>query len=105
MTLKLKTARFRSLTRTTTLNVPTQLAEVLFRTAEPLLERALLEKGRNQGPFRLIGIGAGALADSAVADIPDLLDDELDRVKGIEQAMDAVRKKFGKAAIRKGRGD
>ena len=105
VTLKLKTARFRSLTRTTTLNVPTQLAEVLFRTAEPLLERALLEKGRNQGPFRLIGIGAAALADSAVADIPDLLDDELDRVKGIEQAMDAVRKKFGKAAIRKGRGD
>ena len=100
VTLKLKTARFRALTRTVTIKVPTQLAEVLFRTGQPLLEREL-----DRGPFRLIGIGAGALSDSAVADLPDLLDDDLDRIKGIEQAMDAVRMRFGKKAIRKGRGD
>ena len=100
VTLKLKTARFRTLTRTTTLKTPTQLAEVLFRTAEPMLARE-----RERGPFRLIGIGAGALSDSVVADLPDLLDDSLERLKGIEQAMDTVRAKFGKAAIRKGRGE
>ena len=100
VTLKLKTARFRTLTRTLTLNSATQLAELLYRTTKPMLEREL-----KRGPFRLIGIGAGTLSESAVADLPDLLNNDLDQVKGVEQAMDAVRAKFGKKAIRKGRGD
>ena len=100
VTLKLKTARFRTLTRTTTLQMPTQLAEVLFRTAEGMLTRE-----RKHGPFRLIGIGAGGLSDSVAADLPDLLDDSLERIKGIEHAMDTVRAKFGKHAIRKGKAD
>ncbi len=100
VTLKLKTARFRTLTRTTTLQTPTQLAEVLFRTADPMLTRE-----HKRGPFRLIGIGAGTLSDSVVADLPDLLDDSLKRLKGIEQAMDTVRAKFGISSIRKGRGE
>ncbi len=100
VTLKLKTARFRTLTRTTTLQSPTQLAESMFRVAESMLSREM-----RRGPFRLIGIGAGALTESAVADLPDLLDHSLDRIKGIENAMDAVRAKFGTAAIRKGRTD
>lgn len=99
VTLKLKTARFRTLTRTTTLQTPTQLAEVIYRSVEHILVKEL-----QRGPFRLIGIGAGALSESAVADLPDLLDDSLDRIKGIEQAMDSVRAKFGKTSIRKGRG-
>jgi DNA polymerase-4 len=98
VTLKLKTARFSALTRTTTLRTPTQLAEVLFRVSKPMLERE-----QKRGPFRLMGIGAGALSDSAIADLPDLLDDGLGKVKDIEHAMDSVRAKFGKAAIRKGR--
>ncbi|MGY8963132.1 MAG: DinB/UmuC family translesion DNA polymerase, partial [Rhodospirillales bacterium] len=100
VTLKLKTTRFRSLTRSLTLNSPTQLAEVLYRTVTPMLNREL-----KQGPFRLIGIGVNALTDSAVADLPDLLSDDLERVKNIEYAMDTVRAKFGNKAIRKGRGD
>ncbi|MEQ8735579.1 MAG: DNA polymerase IV [Rhodospirillaceae bacterium] len=100
VTLKLKTARFRTLTRTLTLSSPTQLAEILYRATKPMLEREI-----KRGPFRLIGIGAGALTESAVADLPDLVSGDLHQVKGIEQAMDAVRAKFGKSAIRKGRID
>lgn len=100
LTLKLKTKRFRSLTRTVTLTTPTQLAEVIYRTGKPLLEREL-----TRGPFRLIGIGAGTLTEAAVADLPDLLVDDLEQVKGVERAMDAVRAKFGTKAIRKGRSD
>ncbi len=100
ITLKLKTARFRTLTRTLTLGTPTQLAEVMYRVAKPMLQREMAK-----GPFRLIGIGAGTLTESAVADLPDLLDDDLERVKGVETAMDAVRAKFGRNAIRKGRSD
>jgi DNA polymerase-4 len=65
----------------------------------------MLNRELKQGPFRLIGIGVNALTDSAVADLPDLLSDDLERVKNIEYAMDTVRAKFGNKAIRKGRGD
>ncbi|MFL2770974.1 MAG: DNA polymerase IV [Rhodospirillaceae bacterium] len=100
VTLKLKTSAFRTYTRTTTLRIPTQLAEVLFRTTQPILQ-----KEHKRGPFRLIGIGTAGLNDSTFADIPDLLNEDLGRIKDIETAVDSVRTKFGKSAIRKGRID
>ena len=99
ITLKLKTADFRLLTRSRKLDGPTVLAERLYRTALPLLE-----KEATGTSFRLIGIGASALADPADADPPDLVDPDRERQKKIEGAMDAVRKKLGDAAILKGRG-
>ncbi|MFN3461382.1 MAG: DNA polymerase IV [Oceanibaculum sp.] len=99
ITLKLKTADFRLLTRSRKLDSPTLLAERLYRTALPLLE-----KEATGTSFRLIGIGASALADPADADPPDLVDPDRERQKKIEGAMDAVRKKLGDAAILKGRG-
>jgi DNA polymerase-4 len=100
ITLKLKTARFRTLTRTQTLSTPTQLAEVMYRVAKPMMEKEM-----TKGPFRLIGIGAGSLTEATVADLPDLLNEDLERVKSVETAIDAVRAKFGRGAIRKGRSD
>ncbi|MEQ8251133.1 MAG: DNA polymerase IV [Oceanibaculum nanhaiense] len=99
ITLKLKTADFRLLTRSRRLDGPTLLAERLYRSALPLLE-----KEATGTAFRLIGIGASALADPADADPPDLVDPDRERQKKIEGAMDAVRKKLGDAAILKGRG-
>ncbi len=99
VTLKLKTADFRLLTRSRRLGAPTRLAEVLYRAAVPLLEREA--DGRR---FRLVGIGAGELTDGARADPPDLLDAERQREARVEQAIDAVRAKLGEAAIGKGRG-
>ena len=99
VTLKLKTAEFRVLTRSRKLAQPTQLAEQLFHAARPLLEREC--DGRR---FRLIGIGAGNLVEGALADPPDLLDPERERRASVEKAIDAVRARSGEAAIQKGRG-
>ncbi len=99
VTLKLKTAAFASLTRSHSLPYPTQLAEMLYREATPLLARAA-----DGTAFRLIGIGASALSGSRDADPPDLLDPRQDRLKQVEQAIDSVRARFGDAAIGKGRG-
>ncbi len=99
VTLKLKTDDFKLLTRSRRLGDPTCLAEVLYRTAKPLIEREA--DGRR---FRLIGIGASDLTDGALADPPDMLDPNRDRQAKIEEAIDAVRAKLGDAAIRKGRG-
>ncbi|MFQ5955659.1 MAG: DNA polymerase IV [Kiloniellales bacterium] len=98
VSLKLKTADFRLLTRSRRLTAPTQLAETLYRTARPLLQ-AEADGTR----FRLIGIGAADLANEAEADPPDLLDPGLARRMRAEQAINEVRAKLGQEAIVKGR--
>ncbi|HEY6334510.1 MAG TPA: DNA polymerase IV [Alphaproteobacteria bacterium] len=99
ITLKLKTADFHLLTRSRTLDAPTQLAEVLFRAALPLLEAEATGRA-----YRLIGIGAAVFAPATEADPPDLLDPEAEKRAQVERAMDAVRAKLGGGAIVKGRG-
>jgi DNA polymerase-4 len=99
VTLKLKTGDFRLITRSRRLAAPTLLAELIYRTALPLLEAEA--DGRR---FRLIGIGAGELADAEAADLPDLFAPEMQRIAGVERAIDAVRDKLGTDAIHKGRG-
>jgi DNA polymerase IV len=67
VTLKLKTADFRLLSRSRGLVDPTQRADTLYRTALPLL------RGEADGTaFRLIGVGADRLAEPNQADPPDL---------------------------------
>ncbi len=99
VTLKLKTADFRTLTRSRRLTGATQSPDVLFHRVAPLL--AAEADGR---AFRLIGIGAQGLvkANSLVqGDLFGGVDPAGDR---IDAAMDAVRARFGPRAIVKGRG-
>ena len=98
VTLKLKTAQFRQLTRSRRLADPTRLAEELYRAARQALEREA--DGRR---FRLIGIGASDLTDDSQADPPDLADPDRSRRAKVEQAIDMVRAKLGDTAIDKGR--
>ena len=102
VTLKLKTADFRIVTRARRLGAATQSADEMFRAAEPLLAREC--DGR---AFRLIGIGAHALApagDAAEAAQGDLFADPAPAEYKVDKALDAVRAKFGEDAIVRGRG-
>ena len=97
--LKLKTADFKTRTRNQTLPDPTQLAEVIYRIASPMLAREA--KGTS---FRLLGVGISGLSDGDIADPPDLLDPDASRRAAAERAMDRLREKFGEQSIGKGRG-
>lgn len=99
VTLKLKNRDFKSITRSHSLPAPTQLAETLYRTAAPMLE-----KEATGTRFRLIGVGASELTDSADADPFDLADPDSGKRNKIERAIDAVREKLGQDALGKGRG-
>ncbi len=98
VTLKLKTAQFRTLTRSRSLTAPTQFAETLFRAARPLLAGAA--DGRR---FRLIGVGRGEMCGEADAEPGDWADPELQKRRQVERAIDAVREKLGRDSIGKGR--
>jgi DNA polymerase IV len=100
ITLKLKTADFRSRTRSRRLADPTQLAEALFRTAAALLA----SEADGITRFRLIGVGADALVEDLAADPPTLFDRELDRPRRTEHAMDQIRTRLGDQSVRLGRG-
>jgi len=99
VTLKLKTADFRLRTRSRRLADPTQLADTLFRQASLLL--AAEADGATR--FRLIGVGADALADAGTADLPTLFERELDASKRLADAIDDIRQRHGEDAVQRGR--
>ena len=99
--LKLKTSSFTTLTRNRAIPDPTQLADTIFSVGKTLLSQLLAEKPGTK--FRLIGIGVSGLVDGTHADPPDLADPDKSRRKAAEQAMDNLRDKFGRGAIKKGR--
>jgi len=99
VTLKLRRADFRILTRRRSLSDPTQIADRIYRTA-----RALFDELSDPGPFRLLGVGLSQLLPEDQAGAAgDLLDPEGERRARAERATDAIREKFGAEAILKGR--
>ncbi|MCE8517295.1 DNA polymerase IV [Ruegeria pomeroyi] len=100
VTLKLKRANHRILSRQHSLRDPTQMADRIYRTA-----RALFDQLGDQGPYRLLGCGLSHLCPETEADISgDLLDPQAAQRARAERATDAIRKRFGADAIIKGRG-
>ena len=97
VTLKLKTADFRILTRARSLESPTQLAGRIFGAARELLAREI-----DGTRYRLLGVGVSALTDADEADPADLIDRDATRRAAAERAMDRVRGKFGHEAMLKG---
>jgi DNA polymerase-4 len=98
-TLKLKTADFRSLTRSRQLPEPTQIAQRFFA---PL--RELLAEACDGTRYRLIGAGLSDLGSPEEADRGDLAETGIGRLKARDRAIDALREKFGAGSVAMGIG-
>jgi len=101
VTLKLKYSDFTQITRSKTLAEPTDCDETIFAAARALLDGVPL--GR---PARLVGVGVSGFG--AVQVRPDLWHDPRDsavraRPRRLDAAIDAIRDRFGRDAIRRGR--
>lgn len=97
VTLKIKTAAFKTLTRSHALARPTQSADRMFRVAQSMLEP--LADGT---PYRLLGVGIADLGEGADADDRDLADIDAAKRTQAEGAMDKLRAKFGRDAVNVG---
>ncbi|MGF1659946.1 MAG: DNA polymerase IV [Rubrimonas sp.] len=99
VTVKLKRADFRLITRRRALRSPTQMADAIWRAAQGLLTQA-----GETGPLRLIGVGLSDLCPEAAAGAEaDLLDPGAGARAEAERAADRIRARFGAGAIFKGR--
>ena len=99
VTLKLKTAGHKIITKRQTLEDATQLADRVYRVA-----RALLSQIPAGQAYRLIGAGLSDLCAASQAERSgDLLDPQAHQRGAAERATDKIRKKFGEDAILKGR--
>ncbi len=99
VTLKLKRANHRILTRQSQLTDPTQMADRIYRTA-----RELYDIVGDEGPYRLLGVGISHLTDEEGADLSgDLLDPQAEQRARAERATDKIRDRFGSDSIIKGR--
>lgn len=97
--IKLKTDKYRLITRRLTFKEPTNMADRLFNALEPLLKSEIKEV-----KFRLLGVTLTGLCDQKYADLTnDLLDPNAQNRQKAELATDKIRRKFGVNAIIKGR--
>lgn len=98
VTLKLKTSSFKLITRSVSLEAPTQLADRIFRVSRELLRREV-----DGTAYRLLGVGIHQLLPGEQCDPVELVDDGAGKRAKAEHAMDRVRAKFGGDAVSKGR--
>ena len=101
ITLKLKHADFKIVTRSTTLATPTQSSKEIFRLAAELLDKYQLRQ-----KIRLIGVGSSGLTAESPPVQLDLFDStprSNANWERVDRAMDSIHSKFGKGAIQRAR--
>lgn len=98
VTLKLKTNMHRIISRSRTIDRPTQMSHMLVQIGTDLLTREV--DGRS---FRLIGIGVSQLESADNADQADLLEPGIGKRHDAERAIDAINAKFGTGSVGLGR--
>jgi DNA polymerase-4 len=97
--LKVRSSDFRTRHRAQALAEPSGSTDVLWQAAQGLFDRGV---GRDLLPLRLLGVGATRLTREAAVQ-GDLFDrGQREQRQALDRAVDAIRGRFGAAAIRRG---
>ncbi len=98
VTVKIRFGEFQTITRSTTLDRPTDLTDELYRPAIELFDkwaRAAFQ------PVRLIGVQAGPLTHEPLQ--TELFTDPTrEKKRQVEQTLDQIKDRFGKRAVHRG---
>jgi DNA polymerase-4 len=96
--LKVRTSEFRTHSRSQTLDVPTDVTEVIWQSALAMLEQRVPDDWL---PLRLLGVGVSGLVRGGPVQ-GDLFDEPWrQKQRALDQAVDAIRAKLGPEAIRR----
>lgn len=98
ITLKLRFADFRTITRSLTLPRATDSDAVLYRSA-----RDLFLRHQGKPPWRLVGIGVSGLESAPQLSFSGLEENE-DRQESVDRLLDTLRTRYGKGVVRRARG-
>ena len=96
VSVKLRLASFKTLTRSRTLPYPTDIAREIYATACALYESAGLDQG---AWLRLVGVRVSGLAPAASANAQLTLDDRPVGWREAERAVDQLARRFGASAV------
>ncbi len=99
VTLRLRYADFRTITRQSPLKPATNSSQVIFTVASQVLNKVLARKGKQ---VRLIGVRVSGL--SCKKKQLTLFDPETRKLESLDKAIDQIRRKYGRSSIRTGRG-
>ncbi|MEM9810123.1 MAG: DNA polymerase IV [Pseudomonadota bacterium] len=97
ITLKLKTSKFRTLTRRKTIGVATNLSTILYEVGTELLKEEL--HSSQQESYRLIGIGISDLVTDDDARLDLAYPEDHERIRHKEDALATLRARFGRDVI------
>ncbi len=100
VTLKLRHDDFRTVTRSRTLEIATDLDAELYEAARDLFRAAFEEVRRRNRGVRLIGISATGLGPSAEVDLFE--PPRRERLRHLSAAVDEVRERYGFSAVTPG---
>jgi DNA polymerase-4 len=97
VTLKIRYGDFETITRSTTLDAPTDVTAQLWEAARGVFDRWVRSGYR---PVRLIGMGAAHLGhgESQLTMFPDVV---RERMRKLDAAVDRIQQRFGSDAIRR----
>ncbi|QNN24583.1 DNA polymerase IV [Planctomycetales bacterium ZRK34] len=98
VTLKIRFGDFQTITRSQSLDHPTDSTDELWAAARAIFDRWA---SASFSPVRLIGMAAGSLTQGE-GQLDLFGNDESDRRRAVDAATDAITTRFGKRAIRRG---
>ena len=100
VTVKLKYDDFTQKTRSHTLKRPTNITRVIYETTLELLHEQPLER-----PLRLIGVGVSHFGEEErqLSLLPEAEEDSHEREAALDATLDALRGRFGKNAVIRGK--
>ena len=99
ITLKLRYGDFRTVTRSETLTEATNLTQPLWEAAEKVFRHW---QKRSDGALRLLGFGTSGLESEEAGQGTLFPDPDTERLKRLDQTVDAIRDRYGKRALHRG---
>jgi DNA polymerase IV len=97
--LKIRYSNFETITRSRTLDEPTNSTDTLARFASDLFSKSQLNFSRG---IRLIGMGVDKLSCNRPVQLSLFDQEDAERSRRIDKATDEIRDKFGKLALKRG---